>query len=114
MSVRQKLQKSGLVLAALTQLMPAVAHAENWQKTGCAGVVEQDLKTLDLDDLEIRQVRYIVRSEGSVESGTTESLDGWVSFKNCKGNLVVILSQSCAVEERYTTGQCRIKDIPSY
>lgn len=102
------------VLMASGLFLSGMAQAADWRETGCAGVVENDVKTLDLGDLEVGQVRYIVRSDGSVETGTTESLDGWVSFKNCKGNLVVLLSKSCTVRERYTTGPCRIKDIPAY
>ena len=94
------------------------AHADNrgsdWRSTGCEGVVEDELKNLDLGSLEVDQVRYIVQSSNSFESDASESLEGWVSFKNCKGNLVVRLSQSCQADNLYTTGQCEIDGVSNY
>jgi hypothetical protein len=114
--------KSNYCAAVFTVLSLAVispsANADNrgtdWRATGCEGVVEDELKRLDLGSLEIAQVRYIVQSSGSFESDVSEKLEGWVSFKNCKGNLVVRLSQSCQIDNLYTTGQCEIDGVPDY
>jgi hypothetical protein len=92
----------------------ASAIAEDWNGDGCAGVVENDLKALDMGDLKVREVRYFVRTEGGGQGGGTRSLDGWVGFENCKGNMIVRLSKSCAIKERYTSGDCEIDGIPNY
>ncbi|MCR9213251.1 MAG: hypothetical protein NXI13_05995 [Proteobacteria bacterium] len=90
------------------------AKAEDWRETGCAGRVEKNLKTLDLGDLVVKDIKYFVRSEGGGQGGGTQSLDGWVSFENCKGNLIIRFNNSCGTKERYTTGQCEIKGVSNY
>lgn len=90
------------------------AKAEDWRETGCAGRVEENLKTLDLGNLVVKDIKYFVRSEGGGQGGGTQSLDGWVSFENCKGNLIYRFSNNCGIKERYTTGQCEIKGVSDY
>jgi len=110
----------GLVLglAVSTMMIAANVFADNrgsdWRVTGCEGVVEDELTSLKLGALDVDNVRYIVQSSGSFESDASESLEGWVSFKNCKGNLVVKLSQSCEIDSLYTTGDCKIDGVPDY
>ena len=110
----------GLVLglAVSTMMSAANVFADNrgsdWQVTGCEGVVETELTSLKLGSLDVEKVRYIVQSSGSFESDASENLEGWVSFTNCKGNLVVKLSQTCQVDSLYTTGECKIDDVSDY
>lgn len=108
----------GLGLAVSIMMIAANVFADNrgsdWQVTGCEGVVETELASLKLGSLEIDKVRYIVQSSGSFETDASESLEGWVSFKNCKGNLVVKLSQICQVDSLYTTGECKIDEVSDY
>ncbi|MCF8466031.1 MAG: hypothetical protein K9G33_01375 [Sneathiella sp.] len=92
----------------------AAAEEANWRVTGCAGVVEEKLGKMDLGDLRVAEVTYIVSSRGTVASEGSERLSGWVSFENCKGNLTVRLSETCGITEVYTSGQCYIKDVPNY
>ncbi len=95
-------------------LIASDVKAEDWRETGCAGKVAENLKTIDLGDLVVKEIKYFVRSEGGGQGGGTQSLDGWVSFENCKGNLIIRFTNSCGIKERYTTGQCEIKGISDY
>lgn len=108
----------GLIVAISMMMVATNALADNrgsdWQQTGCEGVVEAELETLKLGALEVDTVRYIVQSTGAFETDSGESLDGWVRFKNCKGNLVVKLSQTCQVDSLYTTGDCEIDGVSNY
>ncbi|USG60486.1 hypothetical protein NBZ79_15070 [Sneathiella marina] len=108
----------GLGIAVSVGMIAVDALADNrgsdWRVTGCAGVVEEELTSLKLGILDVDKVRYIVQSSDSFESDAGESLEGWVSFKNCKGNLVVKLSQTCQIDTLYTTGDCEIEDISDY
>tara|TARA_R100000005_G_scaffold96546_1_gene84376 strand:+ start:2139 stop:2573 length:435 start_codon:yes stop_codon:yes gene_type:complete len=90
------------------------ANAENWRGTGCSGVVEMELAKLQLSDLGKQSVSYIVSREGSAETDSSEALNGWVSFENCKGNLVIQLSKSCNIAQVYTLGDCRADGIHHY
>ncbi|MEH6547267.1 MAG: hypothetical protein V7701_12590 [Sneathiella sp.] len=103
---------------SVSTIVASSAIADNrgsdWQVTGCEGVVENELASLKLGTLEVDKVRYIVQSSGSFDSDASESLDGWVSFKSCKGNLVVKLSQTCQVDSLYTTGECKIEGVSDY
>ncbi|WP_288901075.1 hypothetical protein [uncultured Sneathiella sp.] len=101
-------------LVMLAALMPVELRAESWRETGCVGVVEGELKKLDIEALGAPRVTYIVSSRGSVASEGSEELNGWVSFEKCKGNLTVQLSDSCTVTMMYTSGQCRIPGILHY
>lgn len=104
----------GVSLVIVTALLPVKVSAESWRETGCIGVVESELKNLDTEKLGAAQVTYIVSSRGSAASESSEELNGWVSFENCKGNLTVQLSDNCTVTMMYTSGQCRIPGIVHY
>ncbi|MZR30212.1 hypothetical protein [Sneathiella litorea] len=103
-----------LTLAIFAMLLPIEVKAEIWGGTGCAGVVENELEKLDIDELGATRVTYIVSNRGSVASDGLEELNGWVSFEKCSGNLTVQLSDSCAVTMMYTSGECRIPGIAHY
>lgn len=102
-----------LSLASLS-LTANEAMAEDWRETGCAGKVEENLKSLDLGNLKVKDIKYFVRSEGGGQGGGTQSLDGWVSFENCRGNLIIRFTNSCGIKERYTTGDCEISGVSDY
>ena len=105
----------GIILMSQVMMASfAAAEGTDWQATGCAGVVEAELEKMALDKLGSARVNYIVSSGGAAASEGNETLTGWVSFENCKGNLAVRLSESCEIKEMYTTGQCQIEGVPHY
>ncbi|MAZ02594.1 MAG: hypothetical protein CMN56_05595 [Sneathiella sp.] len=102
------------VLAIAVVFLPLSASAESWRESGCAGVVEAELKKLDISKLGKPDVNYIVSSRSSAASDGSEELNGWVGFENCKGNLTVQLSRNCQVTATYTSGACRIPGVPHF
>lgn len=102
----------GMIAACVILALPA--SAESWRETGCDGIVDEELAKLDLSGLGKRDINYIVTSYGAAASDQSEGFSGWISFENCKGNLVVQLSNSCNIAQIYTVGECRVEGIHHY
>ena len=48
---------------------------------------------------------------GYAQDAPVQSYTGWVAFTDCRGNLVIDLTQTNAVRSIYTTGACTVPGV---
>lgn len=41
-------------------------------------------------------------------------VEGWMSFNDCKGNLVMVFDKSCLFGRRYTTSECKVPGVKQF
>ncbi|USG61823.1 hypothetical protein NBZ79_02400 [Sneathiella marina] len=77
----------------------------------CAPVVEQEIDRLSIDRSNITKIEYIKSYISMGEIGELYDYEGWLSFKNCKGNYVVKMNRSCQIQAIYPRNECQLDKI---
>ncbi|WP_193171467.1 hypothetical protein [Nisaea nitritireducens] len=72
-------------------------------------LVETIIDDLGVDRARIRSVDVIADHQGG--RSPASSYSGWISFKDCKGNLVIVMGRTLAVQSIYTTGNCKVAGV---
>jgi hypothetical protein len=102
-----------VVLAAAFFLSPAVGTTSA-SAYECERQVNQVLQEHGIDQSEVKSVE-IARRSGGAKSGSIYSLSAWVRLSSCtNGALMVNMTKYCMVQDVYTTGDCRVGELPSY
>ena len=92
------------LLPLSAQLTPAAA--------ACETQVNRTLQTLGVAG-DVKSMKVVKRSRGA-KSPTNFVHDAWIRLNSCSGYLVVNASRGCVVQQSYTTGDCRVGDLPNY
>ena len=80
----------------------------------CEAKVNETLREQGVSPDEVDSVQLKRRSAGANPS-SNYTLDAWARLKSCSsGALVVHMTRYCFVQDIYTTGDCRIGDLPNY
>lgn len=80
----------------------------------CEPQVDRTLQQRGISQNDVDSVKVVRRSAGARPSNNYR-LDAWVRLKSCSnGALVVHMTRYCMVQDSYTTGDCRVGDMPSY
>lgn len=80
---------------------------------GCAEKIKNHVAKLVSDHASIRKYDFVTRG-GSFGTSQPTGYEGWVSFRNCKGNLVVETNRSCHILQSYTRGNCQVSGVKHY
>ena len=81
----------------------------------CQMEIENEIAKLSIPPERVKDLQIINIYEGSGEGGgRIDHIEGWVSFNDCKGNLVVSISTACIPQEIYTTYECRVPGVKNY
>lgn len=97
-----------LVLVALVLVAARPAAAAS-KRDEAAVAVQATLDRLGIDRSRVKSV-YLAPI-GYSQDAPVQSYTGWVAFTDCRGNLVVDLTQTNAVRALYTTGACRVPGV---
>lgn len=84
-----------------------------WQ-IDCTSVVEKKTAELVADYAQIRKFSFLPTYGGDDEDAPVRGYEGWVSFKNCTGNLVIMMNKTCSIINVYTTNKCLIDGVKNY
>ncbi|PHQ72244.1 MAG: hypothetical protein COB93_01085 [Sneathiella sp.] len=95
------------LLLAVIITIPSVALADM-----CQPEAESNAALLLLPKEKIKNIFTTVQY-GSAP-GIVTSVDGWVSFNDCKGNLVFKFGRTCQLLDTYTTGSCNVVGVKNY
>lgn len=79
----------------------------------CAQKIKDRVAKLVTDHGSIRKYDFVTRTGGYDNSQPT-GYEVWVSFKDCKGNLVVETNASCQLTQSYTRGNCQVPGVKNY
>lgn len=103
-SLRTAALAAGILLPLSAPLNPAAAAA-------CETQFDQALQQLQIPQDDVKSMKVMKRSRGA-KSPTNFVYDAWIRLNSCSGYLVVSASRGCVVQQSYTTGDCRLGDLP--
>lgn len=92
----------------LTAIAAVPANAGRIDEARAA--VEATLDRLGVDRSRVKSV-YLAPNLDNGSSRPPPSYTGWVSLKDCTGNLVIELHRTAAVRTMYTTGDCVVPGV---
>ncbi len=81
----------------------------------CQKEIENEIANLAIPKERSKDVSILNIYDGSGEGGgRIDHIEGWVSFNDCKGNLVISVSTACIPLQTYTTYECRVPGVKNY
>jgi hypothetical protein len=102
-----------VLMASITAplLLSTTAYANR-----CDAQFKTELDKLDIPTTRIKKKFTVNIYAGGGENGGSrlERVEGWVSFNDCKGNLVMDFDAFCRPEGSYTTYQCAVPGVKNY
>ena len=105
--------RTSSLIALLLLLLPATVQA--YSAPRCSSEVGAVLDRLNIPQSRIRDVSVMnIYGATGYGGGHVERVEGWVSFTDCRGNLVVSLDNRCQFKDVYTTYQCRVPGVTHY
>jgi len=99
-----------LVLSVFLISSPLIASFAAGSK--CGMQMETELSRLEIDRDTISEISTV--NIYSRSGAMLERLESWVSFNNCKGNLVLEFNRQCQIGDVYTTYSCSIPGVKNY
>ncbi|WP_340149606.1 hypothetical protein [uncultured Sneathiella sp.] len=104
-----------LTIACLSSLAFTTIASADLVSGRCQKVIEDEIAGLTIPKDRIKDVSILNIYDGNGEGGgRIDHIEGWVSFSDCKGNLVISVSNACLPMETYTTYQCRVPGVANY
>ncbi len=104
-----------LTIACLSSLFFATVALADLVNGRCQKEIENEIAGLAIPKDRIKNVEILNIYDGNGEGGgRVDHIEGWVSFTDCKGNLVINISNACLLQEIYTTYECRVPGVRSY
>lgn len=101
------------VVVAVLSLFLA-AGADSAKAYDCQEQVSSQLQELGVSQSTVDSVE-LARRSGGARSPSNYTYDAWVRLQSCSnGALVVHMTRYCSVQDVYTTGDCRVGDLPNY
>lgn len=110
---KQFLHTFSLLLSALILIGPITAQAES-DAYRCKAEIEKTLDTLNLSNKTISKMSVVDIYASGFGGSRVEATENWISFKECKGNLIIRADRSCLIETMYTRGDCTIEGLANY
>lgn len=80
----------------------------------CTSAIEEQVGKLVKDAAAITEIDFMPTYGPGDEDTIVEGYEGWVSFSNCEGNLVIKTDRQCRVNQVYTRYKCQIEGVPNY
>lgn len=71
--------------------------------------VNRQIDKLGIDRSRIKSI--FIAPDDHPKYGPVPSYTGWISFTDCRGNLVIDLSQTDAIRTQYSTGDCKVPGV---
>lgn len=94
--------------------LPLAAASPPAQAYDCEAEVNEALQQHGISQSDVASVK-LARRSGGARSSSIYSYDAWVRLNSCSnGALVVNLTKYCMVQQVYTTGDCQVRQMPSY
>ena len=94
------------LLPLLSLPTPAAAYFDDL----CKAEIDAEIARLAIPPERIEKTYTVNIYDGNGQSGGTkiDRIEGWVGFKDCKGNLVIKVDRFCRPLGNYTTYECRV------
>ncbi|USG63026.1 hypothetical protein NBZ79_08545 [Sneathiella marina] len=100
------------ILAFFVTILSFSTHAN---ANTCSREFEREISELGIEKERIEKFSTVnIYSTGEGGGGTLRRVEGWVSFNDCKGNLIINLSEICTPQSNYTTNECSVAGVENY
>jgi hypothetical protein len=101
------------ICLAFVSIVPlAAAEMANGR---CHKEIENEIAKLSIPAERIKLLQVVNIYDGNGEGGgRIDHIEGWLSFNDCKGNLVVSFSTACLPLQTYTTYECRMPGVKNF
>lgn len=108
-----------LALTALPALAEPVYNYspdffDSTENIDCSSAIKERAFKLVKDTALITQIGFLPTYGPGDEDTIVEGFEGWVSFSNCEGNLVIMTNGQCNIRQAYTRNGCQIEGVPNY
>ncbi len=100
---------AGVVLLALSLTIGSGGSAERQ----CGQQVEQELARLGLGPDQVRSISFLEVTKGGRSGRAAIGYEAFVNLKSCRGALVIDMTTSCRVRQRYTRHECHLPGLPN-
>ena len=104
-----------LSLSLLAALLLAPASVQGLGFARCGPEIDKIITSLDVPESRIRDVTVMnIYSANGVGGGYVDRVEGWVSFNDCRGNLVIAVNNVCNLKNVYTTYECHVPNVKHF
>lgn len=93
-------------------LFVALGSASQAGAENCEAEFETELEKLNIPEERMKDSYTINIYETS--GGRISRVEGWASFNDCKGNLVIKFDRSCLFDRSYTTTECMVPGVKKF
>ena len=80
----------------------------------CRSEVVTHLANLGIDRGRVSKFSIVPQVETRRGGDRVVGYEGWISFAECDGNLVISMSRSCGLRSVYSRGGCNFADVPPF
>ncbi|MEH6545222.1 MAG: hypothetical protein V7701_02255 [Sneathiella sp.] len=99
-----------LTLFMMILTIPTYANANT-----CSREFDKEIKELGIQKDQISNFSTVkIYGTGESGGGNLQRVEGWISFKDCKGNLIINLNEICTPQSNYTTNECSVAGVENY
>ncbi|MCF8467480.1 MAG: hypothetical protein K9G33_08780 [Sneathiella sp.] len=100
------------LLPLLSLPTPAAAYFDDLCKTE----IDAEITRLAIppERIERTYTVNVYNGNGQTGGGRIDRIEGWVVFKDCKGNLVIKVDRVCRPLGNYTTYECQVPGVRNY
>jgi len=83
-------------------------------KDNCSSEINRVLEGISLEGKTIKKSSIIGVYDNMRGGSRVSGFEGWFSFDQCKGNLVIVVDMACHMRSTYTRGNCEISGLKNY
>ncbi|GAB4395097.1 MAG: hypothetical protein Tsb0032_26330 [Kiloniellaceae bacterium] len=109
MTKRSHVLAAGLSAALALPLLLTTGPAA----AACEKQVEEVIQSLPMQQNDVESMKVVRRSAGA-RASNNYTYDAWIKLNSCNGHLVVHMTRSCMVQDSYTTGDCKVGNLPQF
>lgn len=80
----------------------------------CTAFLKAKTAELVPDLSSITTYNFLTKLDNGFGDVIASGYEGWISFNNCKGNLVITVNRHCQYIQSYTRGSCSIEGLKNY
>ena len=101
------------IVFALTAAAIVVAPNTPAQAVACEARINKALADMSVPMEDVKSIKVTRRAKGA-KSASNYDLDAWIRLKSCSGYVMVLMRNTCYVQDTYTAGNCTVSGMPNY
>jgi hypothetical protein len=86
----------------------------NYEAKACIKNIKNKANEMVSYPSTIKKYTFMTSFDGGYQNKAPSGYEGWLSFNNCKGNLVILVNRGCQYRNSYTLGNCQVEGVKKY